>query len=356
MAQAQEMSMQVRSKTIYDMLSKRHDALAALLPKYLTPERMIRGVLAQATRNPKLLQCTPISILNGVLVAAQLGLEIGRIRGGGYLVPFKNKKTGQYEATFIPDYRGLMNLAFLSGIVFDPPRAVHKGDEFDYGYGLDSHLTHKPKGDADAKTLTHVYAVARVKGEPHPFFTVLTRHDVELTMNRSRAKDDGPWITDYEAMALKTVVKKLCNWLPQAQGDEPLVKAVEYDGRADAGEAITDLFSNLESDAQVVESTTDKLKAKLAAPVEDAKVSESPAPDSAEPDQQEDSGGPAALEKFSARVAQCQTAKELHEFWNSTAELPALAEEMEEIPGDWVKAKAIHAARKDELTKAEAKK
>jgi recombination protein RecT len=66
--------------------------------------------------------------------------------------------------------------------------------------------------DAD---LTHVYAVAKLEGG-EPIFTVLTRNEIEKYRNRSRASKSGPWVTDFEAMALKTGIRRLFRWLPKS--------------------------------------------------------------------------------------------------------------------------------------------
>jgi recombination protein RecT len=38
--------------------------------------------------------------------------------------------------------------------------------------------------------------------------------DVEKIRKRSKAADNGPWVTDWEAMAKKTAIKQLCKYLP----------------------------------------------------------------------------------------------------------------------------------------------
>ncbi|MDE2096936.1 MAG: recombinase RecT [Patescibacteria group bacterium] len=232
--------LQIRAESIQRFLVSKKGAFNDLLPKHLTAEKMVKGVLALATRSPRLLECTPISILNAVLVSSSLGLEIGRPRGGMYLVPFKNKR-GQYEATPIADYRGLMDLAFRSGRVLAIEAfPVYKLDEFSFQYGTDAKITHKPtlgtRGD-----LLCVYAVARLSNG-QSIFRVLTLEDLENTRQRSRAKDDGPWVTDTLAMQLKTAIRRICNWLPQAQEMDLLDKALAVEARAEAGEGISDLF------------------------------------------------------------------------------------------------------------------
>lgn len=245
MAESNALSVvQQQARNIQGFLQARHKTMAALLPKHLTPERMVKGLMAAASRNPKILECTQESVLNAMLVCSSLGLEPGRPRGGMHLVPFKNnKRGGRMELTPIPDYRGLMDLAYRSGKVDSiEARAVYEKDDYDYAYGTESFIKHKPSLAPDRGRLVAVYGVAHIKEATRPQFVWLSVADVELTRKRSRAKDDGPWQTDYEAMALKTAVRRLATWIPQAS---ELQTAVEYERRVDEGEGIGDLFDGV---------------------------------------------------------------------------------------------------------------
>ena len=56
-------------------------------------------------------------------------------------MPFKNGKTGNLEAVFIPGYKGLRLNLIRSGVARKVvARVVYKGDEFTYAYGLQEHL------------------------------------------------------------------------------------------------------------------------------------------------------------------------------------------------------------------------
>ena len=58
---------------------------------HLTPERMLRLIYAEGTRNPELRQCTPESLITCIITAAQLGLEPSGPLGMAYLIPRKKK-------------------------------------------------------------------------------------------------------------------------------------------------------------------------------------------------------------------------------------------------------------------------
>jgi recombination protein RecT len=246
--------------TLSGYIMSRRDNLAAVLPKTLTPERLCKIALAAASRNPTLLQATPESFYVALHSCAQLGLEPNTPLGAAYLIPFRNNKAGTMEVQFIPGYRGLIDLARRSGQIQNIyAYAVREGDEFSYALGLRPDIVHVPKGAPDAN-LTHVYAVAKLKdgGEQ---FVVMTRAEVDLIRGRSRSKDNGPWVTDYEAMALKTAIRRLVKYLPMSI---ELAAAIEHDDAVETGTAnlVVDAITG-EVQAEAPKSRTASMKAKL---------------------------------------------------------------------------------------------
>jgi recombination protein RecT len=130
-----------------------------------------------------------------------MGLELSGPLGQAYLIPYKNRHTGQKEANFQVGYRGLIDLAYRSGRVDRfAPYLVRQGDHFKYRLGTDPRIEHSPNPDqtdySDA-TITHVYSVVRIKGGT-PDFEVMTVGEVNAHRDRySRAKDNGPWVDAY---------------------------------------------------------------------------------------------------------------------------------------------------------------
>ncbi len=216
-----------------EVLKSRKDELAAALPRHLSPERLIRVVLTCAQRTPKLLACSPASMYKAVLQCAQLGLEPDSVMGLAYLVPRYNKHSKEMEVTVIPGYRGLMTLARRSDqITVLEAHEVSPSDEFSYRYGTDQYLHHEPAHMGAKEELVYVWALARIRGENHPQFQVLDKEQVEMSRARSGSPDQGPWVTDYAAMAKKTVLRQLCKYLPMST---ELSIAVALDERAEAG-------------------------------------------------------------------------------------------------------------------------
>ena len=194
------------------MLARMGPAIRQALPRHLDPDRIGRIALTALRRNAALAACDPSSFLGAVLSAAQLGLEVNTPLGHAYLVPYKS------ECTLVVGYQGMLELARRSGeIRAIYAHAVRDGDHFGWELGLEPRLEHRPSDDPGRhkRDITHVYAVARLK-DGEPIFTVLSRAEVESYRDRSRARSSGPWVTDYEAMALKTAVRRLFRWLPRS--------------------------------------------------------------------------------------------------------------------------------------------
>lgn len=211
-----------RSGDLMALLERMRPAIAQALPKHISAERIARIALTAVRANPALALCTPQSFLGSLLQASQLGLEVNTPLGQAYLIPYKD------VCTLVIGYQGMLDLARRSGMVkaiYAHP--VFEGDTFDYELGLEPKLKHKPTDTPGP--LTHVYAVARL-ADGEPIFTVLTRADVETYRARSRAKDNGPWVTDYTAMCLKTAIRRIWRWLPKS-AEQATVAAVDDSDR-----------------------------------------------------------------------------------------------------------------------------
>lgn len=213
-------------------------AMKDLLPRTMTPERMLRVLTGSIRMVPALANCEKLSFVNAIMTCAQLGLEPGPALGHAYLIPFENRKKGITECQFIVGYKGLIDLARRSGqIVSISARVVREGDKFDYAYGLDERLTHVPSDD-DSKPMTHVYAVAKLK-DGGTQFEVLTRRQIEGIRAKSRGGNYGPWQDHFEEMARKSAIRRLAKYLPMSLEGQ---KAITLDEAVDAGLSQSDFM------------------------------------------------------------------------------------------------------------------
>jgi recombination protein RecT len=224
------------------------------LPKHVTAERLARVALTEVRKNPALARCDQTSFLGALMTCAQLGLEPGGPLGHAYLIPFENRKANRTEVQFIVGYRGMIDLARRSGqIVSIEARPVYEGDAFEVSLGLDSNLRHVPDFDNPNRVqpdkLRFVYAVAKLK-DGGVQFEVMSRREVEAVRAQSRAGSSVPWVTHFEAMALKTVTRRLFKWLPISI---ELATAIDADERAEIGIPQDNALTAMTADAETGE-------------------------------------------------------------------------------------------------------
>ena len=203
----------------------------------LTPERVVRLAITQVRGNEALSRCSPISLMACVVEAAQLGLELDRVIGHAYLVPFKG------TATLIVGYRGYLHLAFNSGSVGSiSAEIVRAGDKFKRTLGTHRQLLHDPKpipkNDNPENWLGAYAAVQYVNGITD--FEYLEKVKIEAARNRSNGwqafkrgdAKSSPWDTDTEEMWRKTPMRRLAKRMPVSTTDkraEMLTRAAMLD-------------------------------------------------------------------------------------------------------------------------------
>jgi recombination protein RecT len=178
----------------------------------MSPERLCRITLTTLKQNVNLLNCSIESLLGAVLQSAQLGLE-PNLLGSCYFIPYKN------TVSFQIGYKGLIDLATRKGevktIVANP---VYENDLFEIEYGLSEVFRHKPAKYNERGKLVGFYAYAHLKngGFKAEYMDI---EEVEKIRNEHSIsyrfdKTGSIWVKHYEAMAIKTVIKKLIKYLP----------------------------------------------------------------------------------------------------------------------------------------------
>ena len=246
MERSQELERNVIEKPLIALLSKYKNQITEILPKQFDSKRVLKLIVGAINRNPKLLSCTPMSVINAVLTAATMGLEIRP--GMAYLIPYGK------ECTLIVDYRGKIDMVLRTGKVFDiDPEVVYSKEKFrlyrdENGYRRVEHEPllfkvlengdHAPIAEADRGVPIGAYAVAVIKDGP-PKIAWMPAVDIDKIRKKSRAKDDGPWVTDTMEMWKKTVVHRICKTLPQSP---ELAMAQEADDRLESDVSLDNII------------------------------------------------------------------------------------------------------------------
>lgn len=176
---------------------------SVVLPKCLTADRLARVALTQLRKVPKLGQCNQGSFLSALMSCAELGIEPnGR---HAHLIPY-----GQ-ECQLIIDYKGLVELAMRSGKISRiHADVVCANDRISIKNGI---IDHEIKPLKERGEMVGAYAMCAFTDgtEKHEY---MSKAEIDAIRNRSRAGKSGPWLTDYNEMAKKTVFRRMSKWLP----------------------------------------------------------------------------------------------------------------------------------------------
>jgi recombination protein RecT len=229
------------AKNLSTFMEKYKSQIALALPKHISADRMVRLAMTSFSQNRALQDCDMQSIFASVIVAAQLGLEIG-VGGQGYLVPYKGK------ATFVPGWQGLVDLVSRAGRATVWTGAVYNGDIFEWALGDNPFVKHQPQGDSDSwRDISHVYAIGRVNGSQYPVIEVWTIDRIVRHLNKFNKvggkhyalANDGQ---NMEMYARKVALLQVIKYMP---------KSIEVQRAMDVANAV-DSGKNFTFDGDVV--------------------------------------------------------------------------------------------------------
>jgi len=177
------------------------------LPKHMDADRMARIALTVLRKTPALQQCTPESFMGALLTASQLGLEFGAANEA-YITPYSR------EAQLIIGYQGYAKLFYQHPLArFLDSQAVYANDAFDYGYGTEPFLTHKP-ARGDRGELVCFYAVAGLTTGATQF-VVLSPAEVRA-LRGGKVGSSGGIADPQRWMERKTAIRQVLKLLPKS--------------------------------------------------------------------------------------------------------------------------------------------
>lgn len=169
------------------------------------------SALVNIYQNNQLLQkCDGRSILGAGMLAATMGLSISPSLGQAYIVPFKGR------AVFQIGWKGLVQLAHRTGRY----ERLHAGKVYAGELRGFNPLTGEPeRGEKLSNEVVGYVAYMRlVNGfEKYLYMTIAEIEEHALKYSQSYAYDKradkklSPWSTHFDAMASKTVLKRLLN-------------------------------------------------------------------------------------------------------------------------------------------------
>ena len=194
------------SNTLRDLVMKDNfkNKIQCLFDTQEMSDRFLQIAVNATVSNPKLMTCTKESFLMCLMKLAPTGLmPDGR---NAHIIPYGN------VATLVIDYKGFVDLAMACPKVSKVEAfIVYENDDCEMVNGEVQHVVSNPF--ADRGKMVGAYAVCQFTDGTKKF-EVMTKAQIDSVRERSKAKNNGPWVTDYEEMAKKTVFKRLQKWLP----------------------------------------------------------------------------------------------------------------------------------------------
>lgn len=241
------------AERIKQTLAARESEIAKALPKGWDTKRFLRIAMTAISSNPKLQQAcieSPVTFITAMMNAAQLGLEPNTSLQKAYLLPYNNidKNTGKkvMQVQFQIGVYGYVDLAFRSGLVKSITAEVrYKKDFWEYEKGTNEKLRHIPYDEGDPGEAVGYYAVIHLKDTINPDGTksegaVFTQYMPKFRVlehakrfsksyNKKTGTFSGPWESDFDAMAKKTVLLQALKYCPKASEDATFARAFNTD-------------------------------------------------------------------------------------------------------------------------------
>jgi recombination protein RecT len=300
--------LQVARKQIVQLLESQKAQITMALPKHLTADRLIRIATTEMSKNPKLYECSQTSVLACIIMAAQLGLEIG-INGQAYLVPYFDKKQNVSICQFIPGWQGYVDLVARAGRASVWTGAVREGDEFAYQLGAKPNIHHIPSDD-DTGKFTHVYACGQLSNSQFVLCEVWSRAKVLKHLSAYNKVGDRHYAlqneNNLEMYGRKVALLQVLKYMPKSI-EMQNVQSMEH--RAEEGlQHLTvsgdprnpgiidadfiDISSNVEETRQTIDEATTRTKqvsAVVSAARKDSKAKAEQAVQEAQPQTQQKS-------------------------------------------------------------------
>ena len=178
------------------------------------------SIVSIVNSNRSLANVDQLSVIQSAMVAATLDLPIDQNLGYVWLVPYKGKAQAQIG------YKGYIQLAQRSGQYRAMNAvAVHEGELISWN-PLTEEIGYDPTKRTSDNVIGYIGYFKLLNGFEKTVYW--SREQIEAHRQRfSKAGGNSPWASDFDAMALKTVLKSmLTKWGPMST---QLAEAVSKD-------------------------------------------------------------------------------------------------------------------------------
>lgn len=247
--------------------------------KNIDPREFIVTTLNSIKRTPDLLNCERSTLFGSILMSAELGLPPNTPHQFAFILPYNRKykdETGKWqqtkEAQFQIGYQGWQEIMYRNPkIAHISTDVIHENEEFEEISGAQPTFIHKKKKPNERGKAIGVYAVAYLKGSPHPKIVVLWEEELDMYKKISQGaykneykdgkptgekieNENSPWNSiekdPRKWMWRKTAIKQLSKELPKTREME---RAYQVDNAAEVAGRVVINEDTVDGRAEVVD-------------------------------------------------------------------------------------------------------
>lgn len=244
----------------------------------------VNNIVAMVGGNTALQKCEPLTIIYAGMKATALGLPLDPNLGQAYVIPYGNK------AQFQIGYKGFIQLAIRSGQFKTLNVTEIKEGEIEDLDLLTGAMKFKAKGNRHELPIAGYAAYFELTNGFAKSLYMTEAEVIAHAQRHSKSFSSGPWKTDFDTMAKKTVLKLLLNRFAPLSVE--MVQAVQADQA---------VFSKGENTPEYVDSP-------FANMAEEARFEEMPAEDGVD------------LDTAKAILLATSTTEELENAWNTLSQ------------------------------------
>lgn len=202
--------------------------------------RFFSALVYATQRNPKLLECTKISLLQSFMSCVEYDLMPSSVSGESYIIPYENSKKnpdGTYtkviEAQFQLGYQGLVTLFYRAGVRSIRSEIVRENDDFTRENGEISHKPDHKKNNAARGAAIGAYVIVEMQ-QGGKNYSYMHKDDIlahAKRFSKSFSSKYSPWNESNDPelwMWKKTVLKQAAKLVSK---NDSIHKAISIDDR-----------------------------------------------------------------------------------------------------------------------------
>ena len=189
---------------------------ALVLPAHVDPGAFVQMAISACRRDPDL-EAAAVTSAGSFIHALRDAARLGHLPGTENYYLTVRKRQGKPEVLGIEGYRGVVERMYRTGAVSSVKvECVYENDVFRFNPGADIRPHHEVDWWGDRGALKGSYAYAELVSGGTSKVVVCGPKEIERAKKASATANSSysPWVSDTDAMYLKTAAHRLEPWVP----------------------------------------------------------------------------------------------------------------------------------------------